>query len=425
MGKQFLTALLAMGVFVMLHAKDSAAQETPPINRENPFIQDQFAIGFWVEPPADATMAERYKEMANAGFNVAILGFSHGENPETLNKQLNLCEQLGMKALVPVFDWNDLRSLPDSKACWGYLLRDEPSAKDFPDLAEKVQRLREIRPGRLAYINLNPTYAPPSVLGTDTYDEHVHRFVDEVGVDVLSMDHYPQFQPSGIDGRDAYCDNLEYMRKYANYAGIPFWNFFNTMPYGPHTDPTEDQLRWQIYAALTYGAKGVFYFCYYTPLSPEFPKGGAILLRDGRLSRHYAQASRLNTELRMLGPTLMQLTCDRVFRITPDDADRLDEILEGSCIKTLSKADYDPAHNLLIGEFTHKDGRRAVMIQNYHFAYTAWPTIEFDTNLSSVREISKIDGQEEAVIDDSPDMDGLQLSFDAGAGRLFLLPAKP
>jgi len=37
-------------------------------------------------------------------------------------------------------------------------------------------------------------------------------------------------------------------------------------------------------------------------------------------------------------------------------------------------------------------------------------------------EVSKKNGQEAPVIDDSPDMPGLQLSFDAGEGRLFLLP---
>ena len=62
---------------------------------------------------------------------------------------------------------------------------------------------------------------------------------------------------------------------------IPFWNFFNIMPYGPHTDPTEAQVRWQVNASLIYGAKGLLYFCYFTPGGDEFPKGGAIIGQDG------------------------------------------------------------------------------------------------------------------------------------------------
>jgi hypothetical protein len=118
------------------------------------------------------------------------------------------------------------------------MLRDEPNAADFAGLRQRVDAIRAARPGRFGYINLYPDYANAAQLGTPTYDEHVARFVKEVGTDVLSMDHYPMLQP-GADGRDGYCRNLEAMRKYSLQEGIPFWNFFNTMPFGPHFDPTE------------------------------------------------------------------------------------------------------------------------------------------------------------------------------------------
>ena len=33
---------------------------------------------------------------------------------------------------------------------------------------------------------------------------------------------------------------------------IPVWIFFNNMPFGSHGDPTEAQLRWQVFTALAY-----------------------------------------------------------------------------------------------------------------------------------------------------------------------------
>ena len=186
------------------------------------------------------------------------------------------------------------------------------------------------------------------------------------------------------------------------------------MPYGPHTDPTEAQLRWQVYASLAYGAKGVMYFCYWTPAGDEFPKGGAIIARDGRPTRHYAEAQRLNGALQHLGPTLMKLTSTSAFRIKPKPA--ATEALKDTALSSISDGDY------LIGSFQHADGRRAVLIQNYHFAYSAWPTVKFASDASVVREVSPKSGKETPVVDDSPDMPGLQLSFDAGEGRLFLLP---
>ena len=184
------------------------------------------------------------------------------------------------------------------------------------------------------------------------------------------------------------------------------------MPFGPHSDPTEAQIRWQIYTSIAYGSKGVLYFCYWTPRGGEFPKGGAIITPEGKQTRHYDQARRINSEIKQLGPTLMSLTSEAVYRVGPDDSAA--ELLQETPIAGMTEGDY------LIGLFRHADGRRAVLINNYSITYTSWPTVEFRTGLDQVREVCKETGAEVPVIDDSPDMDGLQLSLDAGDGRLFL-----
>ena len=80
--------------------------------------------------------------------------------------------------------------------------------------------------------------------------------------------------------------------------------------------------------------------------------------------------------------------------------------------------------DLLIAVFKHADGRRAVLLNNYHFAFTQWPTVEFDVDAGKVMELDKWSAKEAPVVDDSPDMDGLQISLDSGDGRLFLLPGQ-
>jgi len=379
----------------------------------NRFAQDRFAIGLWVDPPLSADAEARYAELAAANFTF-ITGIFGASSTNTIARQLELCEQHGLKAIVSMGGQPPDR-LPTNRACWGYFLADEPGAGAFPELRKSTDAIRSTRPGKLAYVNLFPNYCPTYALGTTNYDEHVRRFVAEVSPDVLSMDHYPQFRPDA-DGRGDYCQNLEVMRRHSLAAGIPFWNFFNTMPYGPHTDPTEAQLRWQIFTSLAYGAKGVMYFCYWTPPGAEFPKGGAIITRDGRRTRHYAEAQRLNAALKNLGPTLMQLTNTGVIRIKPKEDSTA--ALKDTAIRSISDGDF------LIGNFRHADGRRAVMINNYHFAYSAWPTVTFDSETANVIEVSPKTGKEAPVLDDSPDMPGLQLSLDAGEGRLFLLPAE-
>lgn len=406
-------SLVLVSFVVGMAAAADAAGQTPR------FVQDRFAIGFWVDPPADDKMDERYKEIAEANFTLVLGGFG-ANSIETVKKQLALCEKYDLKALV--FSRGIAAGeLPENAACWGYMIRDEPNVKDFPALRERVDEIRTARPDKVGYINLLPNYANADQLGAATYEEHVRRFIDEVKPGVLSMDHYPTMKP-GADSRASYCDNLEVLRVQSLRARIPFWNFFNCMPFGPHADPTEAQIRWQIYTSIAYGAKGVLYFCYYTPFSHEFPKGGAIITRDGRRTRHYDEATRVNGGIKNLGPTLMKLTSIGVRRVTPDDDP--EEVLAGTPIKNLSRADHDPAHDYLVGLFDHADGRRAVLFNNYRHDYTAWPTVEFDLGPAQIVEVCKKTGNEIAVMDDSPDMDGLQLSFDAGEGRLFLLPPK-
>jgi len=375
------------------------------------FTQDRFAIGFWVDPPIGDDADARYAEIAEANFTLVIGGFG-GNTPELVRRQLGLCEKHGLVAVVATAGLPP-DQLPESEACWGYSLRDEPNAADFPPLAEAVKAIRKARPGKLAYINMLPNYASPAQLGAADYDEYARRFADELDVDVLSMDYYPMMTPTA-DGRDGYCTNLDVMRRESLRKGVPFWNFFNAMPFGPHYDPTESQMAWQIYTSLAYGAKGVLYFCYWTPRGGEFPKGGAIITAEGRKTRHYEQAKRLNHEVRNLGRTLMELTSTGVVRL-PRDADPA-ALPTGVPVRPVTSGDY------LIGLFDHSDGRQAVLLNNYDPNYTSWPTVELAVDPAEVVEVDPATGDEVPVVDDSPDMEGLQLSLDAGKGRLFLLP---
>jgi len=399
---------LALGLTLpgmLLHA--AAVEQEKSVIR---FQQDRFAIGFWVDPPADDQMEKRYQEIADAHFSLVLGGFG-ARTPETVKKQLELCQKHALVALVSRAGLLP-EDLPEHPACWGYMIRDEPNAADFPGLKEMVDQIRTCRPDRLSYINLYPNYANQRQMGCETYEEYVDRFLNEVNVDVLSMDHYPLMRPDR-DGRQRYCDNLEVLRKQSLARDIPFWNFFNIMPFGAQFDPTEAQVRWQIYTSLAYGAKGVLYFCYWTPRGGEFPKGGAILTAEGRKTRHYDQAKRINAKLEKWGPTLMKLTSQGIVRI-PRGEDPISR-LEGSPLQSLTEGDY------LLGCFRHDDGRQALLLNNYDFSYTVWPTVVFRQDVALITELCPLTGEEQPVRDDSPAMEGLQLCLDSAEGRLFLI----
>ena len=393
-------------LILVLCGVSSALSQTAPNPR---FIQDRFAIGFWVDPPADKDMEKHYAEIAEADFTFT-LGVFGATTTNAISRQVAYCEKYGLKAIVSMAGLPPER-LPTNSACWGYFLADEPGTEAFAGLQKQVAAIHLACPGKLAFINLYPNYS----MSAKNYADYLARFMAEVHPDVLSMDHYPHFLPNA-DGREAYCENLDSMRRESLAAGIPFWNFFNTMPYGDHSDPTEAQLRWQIYASIAYGAKGIMYFCYWTPAGGEFPKGGAIIARAGKRTRHYDEAKRINAAIKNLGPTLMRLTSVSVIRIKAESD--LATALKDCPLGSITPGNY------LIGIFKHSDGRRAVLLNNYEFAYSAWPTVTFDCDPAQVLEVRPEDGKEKPVEDDSPDMAGLQISLDAGLGRLFLLPGK-
>jgi hypothetical protein len=160
---------------------------------------------------------------------------------------------------------------------------------------------------------------------------------------VVSMDFYPAFPPSGQplllepvpvlggaaatpkgvartdagrmpQSKDGYGQTLAVLRQQAEAAPsgpVPFWTFFNAMPYdGRHTDPTEAMLRWQAMTALAYGASGVMYFCYWSP-DQVFKLGGGLIVPRGTTGAgggvvyqrgpHWYEAQRLNSVLKIYG----------------------------------------------------------------------------------------------------------------------------
>jgi len=137
------------------------------------FIQDRFAIGFWVPPRTTNNLPERYREIRDAHFNLVI-----GTDGFSAEEQVRVCESLGLKVLVTADD--PTKPLPEGDACWGYSLSDEPGTAAFPDLAGRVNTLRERRPGRLGYINLFPNYAGPAQMGANSYEEYVRSFMESV-----------------------------------------------------------------------------------------------------------------------------------------------------------------------------------------------------------------------------------------------------
>jgi hypothetical protein len=300
----------------------------PPVRAANRVAPEQFLISFWCGPPPEETTLARYQEIADAGFNVVLPPCRGPITPAFNQRLLQLCALTGLKAIVSdprlvaaqaaspasvdvgaALD-GVVRDYAGSPALLGYYLKDEPAAAEFPTLAALSRGLRARDPWRLPYINLFPNYATPAQLGTPTYPSYLDVFVRAVHPGLLSFDHYALLT-SGE--RPNYFENLEAIRREALQAGIPFAYILRVTPHGPYRDPSEADLRWQVYSALAYGAHGILYFTYWTLPDDSVPFSGAILDHQGLRTAHYYEVQRINSELSALAPTLVQLRSTGVY----------------------------------------------------------------------------------------------------------------
>jgi len=285
-------------------ATSAAAEQS----RKAPFI-----ITFWCGPPPAELTDARAAEIAAAGFNVIGAPCEGIINTALNRRALDVAARHGLTMwildhrtsqyddLAP--DWAArldaaLADYGDHPALGGFFLVDEPGAQKFAALGLVVEWLRAVDPRRVPYINVLPEYVPADALGTATYREHVERFMAEVQPPLLSYDYYP-FK---VDAdRDTFFENLLLIRAAADRYGVPFLLIVQAMPHGNYRDPTEAEMAWQINHALAFGARGISYFAYWTPVHVpgaerwQFRHG---LIEGGRPTEHFAEAARLNREAR-------------------------------------------------------------------------------------------------------------------------------
>ena len=266
-------------------------------------------------PGGPALNAAAAAQLAEGGWNLVWCD----------SKDLDVAQRHGLRAMVINQRWltpaalaapKELDALIDSvkqhPAFYGYYLTDEPKADEFPALGKLVAHVRERDPGHLGFINLNPTYANNTQLGTkgntvEAYAEHLRQYVKIVQPTLLSYDHY-QFMNSGDN--PGYFLNLAMIREQSLAAGLPFMNIVQAScwvpgsaasPQAPRV-PNGDEMRYLVYTTLAYGAQGISYYGYCFPRHE-----GGIARADGTPTPLYHALKPLNREFLAIATALQPL----------------------------------------------------------------------------------------------------------------------
>ena len=262
---------------------------------------DTIPILAWHGPPANHTNAERYRELADAGFTDNFSGFP---NADAVERALEIGRATGIRLWISLPELHTdpegtVKRFKDHPALAGYYLRDEPGAGDFPALAAWAKKIQAIDAAHPCYINLFPNYANAGQLGVATYQNYVDRFIADVPVPFVSFDHYPVV---GTSLRGEWYENLEIISKGAAAAKKPFWAFVLAVAHHPYPIATLEHLRLQAFSNLAYGAQVIQHFTYWTPEGTSWNFHKAPIEKDGTRTEVYERVKQLNAEIRALSP---------------------------------------------------------------------------------------------------------------------------
>lgn len=185
---------------------------------------------------------------------------------------------------------------------------DEPHTRFFDAMGEYYRLYKKSFPDKFLFYNLFPAGTSAKKLGAKNYKEHIAEYVKKVPSDFISLDEYPFFSISLLK-RMAFAICLH---TYDTVAAAcrennrDFWLYLQTQ--GNWFDliyalPTFEQIRWQAYTALAYGAKCLMHVAY----SPVWgTQAYAMIDKRGNVTEQYLYAKRINEELASLSPVYMR-----------------------------------------------------------------------------------------------------------------------
>lgn len=274
-----------------------------------------FVLFGWCSPPPDSTTAARIDELTASGMNVLVPAWADSGRVSDNLARLAWAHARGARAIVwdqrlervvlqgpQTYRWADsvVASYRDDPAFLAYYLGDEPPASQFDDLRQYFALLRTRDPLHPAWNNLRGRVAFST---RAEFEAHVRSYVAQVQPSVLCNDQY-DLTPTG--DLHQLVENVASLAAIARENGLPFWGIVLITGHTGYRTPTAGELQWQVAQWLSYGARGIGYFTYWTPgPSAYFQWQPAMIGPDGQRTVLYDEVQALNVHARAIGETLV------------------------------------------------------------------------------------------------------------------------
>jgi hypothetical protein len=254
-------------------------------------------------------------------------------------------------------------------------LRDEQNLNDEKVLAAAKSWFEETRkryPNAILYSNQ---------YGGLLTDANMARYIQACKPDMLSFDTYPILETE--DNWRSYFGDLQRYRAFSTAAGIPFQSWMQTFNgENRYRNPSESELRLDVFGAWTFGAKMQTCFTYNAGSSALFKKtfNGS---GDSNPQPAYGWLRQILHESRNLSPYLCRIRCvdarwvlgegsQYPWGVEPWRFDKNLSQLRGISVKNLGKVHDGKAGDVALGFFNPIEGgatreripRRWIMVTN-------------------------------------------------------------
>lgn len=215
----------------------------------------------------------------------------------------------------------------DHKAVWGIDAGDEPSALDFPYYGKVIETMNNAFENQFAYLNLYPNYASVAQnnavetvnqLGTATYAEHIARYCENVPSDYICYDFYPYASPRL---RLQHFENLCIVACACRNTGRSMWIVLQVNSNDASKHISEDQLRYQAYSSMAFGAENIIWACYTAGWWHN-----QVLDDKGEKTEQYDKLKKINAEIRSIADAYMSYRRTSTHFIAFDNVEGFEKV---------------------------------------------------------------------------------------------------
>ncbi len=397
---------------------------TPPTYTSD----EQYEIGMWVgisdklvtydedgqkvssRMLTDEEFLEKYREIAEAGFNIAFPGYDVMNDGGSYNlKALAAAKEVGIKhviadgrlkttllqakTLVDSGVKTEAEMVADVKeiikpyveseyasALYGFMIQDEPDASKFDSLGFAEKIFEQAAPGLMFYVNLFPVIAGGVQLsGTSDpipYDSYLSQYFSKIKTDYVSYDHYPLYDSgAGTSLEASFLYNMDLMKTKIRDEGESrrLWTFLQSIQFGARNRPLSSKAdaTFQAYSFLAYGGDGIQWFCYACPPQNDgatYFGNNALVDRNYEKTATYDYVKSTNKDIQAMMPYYKNFEWKGVMLSSVYDDSENFAYLENSenilpTNKTLKKL--ESTEDAFTGVFEDKDGRQGFLVVNF------------------------------------------------------------